>query len=184
MSTPAPPAAGPSRRFIVTVGVAILLLSALPWLFSVNQTESVAPGVYFTPPIWTPGLGELAPGDLVVACPPAGEALELALVRGYVPASLECASGARPFLKRILAVPGQTVRLDTTGLWIGGERALLAPPTTDSRGRAVEPAYADLELPPGALWLGSDAERGFDSRYLGPFQAGDVRARAFLAIPF
>lgn len=178
------PPAGLSRRFVATVGVAIALLLLLPWLFSVNYTTSVPPGLYLTPPTWTPGLGAPAPGDLVVACPPAGAALSSALARDYIPPSEACASGATPFLKRVLASPGQTVRLDTTGLWLDGARALPPPPTTDSQGRPIQPAYGEVTLSADALWLASDAERGFDSRYLGPFALEDVRARAFLAVPF
>ena len=178
------PASGPSRRLIAGVAGVVALLLALPALFVTNRTPSVAPGIYFTPPAWTPGLGAPGPGDLVMACPPDVPLLDTAIARGYIEASDACAAGTMPFLKRIVAVPGQSVRLDTTGLWVDGARVQPAPPTTDSRGRPIQPAYTQVRLGEGALWLGSDIERGFDSRYLGPFGPELVRGRAFLAVPF
>ena len=177
------PRSGFSRRWLAFY-VAVPVLAVLAGVFlTVNRTPSVRPGLYLVVP---EGLarGEPAAGDLVVACAPAGEAVRVALERGYLPPGEACASGASPLLKRVVATGGQTVALSERGLAVDGRRVGLPPPTADRGGRPLRPAYGTRTLGPGALWLGSDIPNGFDSRYLGPLPPALRRARAWLLVPF
>lgn len=183
-SSDAPSRSGPSRRLIVAVGLAVSAFLLVRMVVTINLTESVPRGAYLVLPPGTPGLDAPAVGDLVVACAPALALVDTALARGYLKPSGACPSGATPLLKRVFATSGRTVRLDTTGLAVDGRRVQPAPRTADSAGRPLPPGYIDVRLGPGELWLASDSERGFDSRYLGVFGPELVRARAFPIVHF
>jgi len=84
--------------------------------------------------------------------------------RGYV-------NLREPMLKRVGAIPGDTVVLMNGFLSVNGEAAnktgiIIA--TRDSHGGELSPWDTPITLQPGEYWLVSDPERGFDSRYFGP----------------
>jgi conjugative transfer signal peptidase TraF len=81
--------------------------------------------------------------------------------RGYV-------NMKEPMLKRIGAVPGDSVTLENNLLRVNENvsRAVIAP--SDSYGGPLSAWPTPLILPGGQYWLTSDPERGFDSRYFGP----------------
>ena len=84
-----------------------------------------------------------------------GEFAELALERGYLePGS--CRSGLRPLLKRLAALPGDSV--DPYSLPICA---------VDSHGRPMSPALAPGVVPPGMALVLADHPGSFDSRYFG-----------------
>jgi conjugative transfer signal peptidase TraF len=143
-----------------------------------NGTASVPIGWYFHPP----APAQIERGASVLACLE-GEAARFAIRRGYLsrrPYSLDCAAWIAPMLKRVLAVPGDTVRLYPGGLFVNGIPRRPAPPTVDRQGRRVQPRYGTHVLGEGTYWLASDISCGYDSRYFGPVR----RAQVFrLAVP-
>jgi len=88
--------------------------------------------------------------------------------RGYV-------NLREPMLKRIGAIPGDTVVLMDGFLFINGKATKVTVASHDSYGGKLS-MWPDLRfsvatplvLQPGEYWLVSDPERGFDSRYFGP----------------
>lgn len=147
-----------------------------------NHTPSLPRGAYLCTPLWS-----RAPqrGDDVFACMAPGAGARLAVERGYLEASTrDCASGAIPLLKHVLAAPGDTVVLGPDGVVVGGRRIAPAPPVRDRAGRPLQPVYGRHVLGPGDLWLGSDIANGYDSRYLGPLPDSLVLGRAYRLVRF
>jgi conjugative transfer signal peptidase TraF len=85
-----------------------------------------------------------------------------------------------PLLKRLAAVPGDSVQVDE-GVQINGE-----PWTNgkilkvDSKGRPIECIAQSEKVKPGMCWVLSDYNpRSFDSRYFGPIPLRNIQAIAF-----
>jgi conjugative transfer signal peptidase TraF len=93
--------------------------------------------------------------------------------RGYV-------NPREPMLKRIGAVPGDTVILENGFLYVNGGGTEVTVASSDSHGGELTAWPTPIVLQFGQYWLVSDPARGFDSRYFGPVQreAFTHRARA------
>ena len=135
----------------------------------INYTRSLPRGLYVAT---TFDPSEAQPGELVAACPSerAAEA-----VRAYLPRG-SCPGGVIELAKFLAATPGDTVVLDSAGVWVGGD--LLpnsAPLFTDRSGRPLSPRVGRHVLGPGEYWLFSNrVATSIDSRYVGP--VSDVRS--------
>ncbi len=117
----------------------------------------------------------LSANQTVLVCLP-GETARLARERGYIGRG-DCPDGSEPLLKRIAAIPGDTVTVSADGIAVNG--AMIpntAPLRRDSAGRtlaAMPPGRYPVK--PGAYWLIANADpRSFDSRYYGPLSAASV----------
>lgn len=174
---------GLSARWAALAAVVLAGVATVALFFRINTTPSVQTGLYLRVPEWMAS-GEPAVGDLVMACPPDGEAAVVARDRGYLQPSQACEAGLVPVLKRVVAVGGQTVEVREAGLFVDGQRVADAPLTADSKGRPLQPVGGAWPLGEGDLWLGSEIPNGYDSRYFGPF-ARDLRTgRARLLASF
>jgi len=130
-----------------------------------NASASVPVGFYAVRPA-----GVLYVGELVVVRPPELLARFLAN-RGYLPKGV-------PLLKRVLALPGQTVcRTDRTitvdGATVG--KAL----ERDRRGRAL-PVWQGCRVVPAdeVFLMNRQSEDSLDGRYFGPLPAATIVGRA------
>ena len=130
-----------------------------------NATDSVPIGLYRLQPI-----GRLSVTELVAIRPP--EPLETFLdLNGYLPVGV-------PMLKRILALPGQTVC--RTGLRIAVDKVEMGHARErDGRGRPL-PAWQGCRVLSGdeifvMNWQSADS---FDGRYFGPIPASAVIGEA------
>lgn len=116
-----------------------------------NPTPSLPKGIY--------RLVSGAPekGELVSFCLE-GEFAKLALERGYLePGS--CPSGLRPLLKRLAALPGDSVKPSAFPIR-----------SVDSHGRSMSSALVPVTpgvVPPGMALVLADHPGSFDSRYFG-----------------
>jgi conjugal transfer pilin signal peptidase TrbI len=100
--------------------------------------------------------------------------IERGMDRGYVSRAWN-----QPMLKRIGAVPGDTVTLKDDFLSVNGEateKITVAP--RDSFGGELSPWPTPITLQPNQYWLVSDPERGFDSRYFGPIHRNALTHKA------
>jgi len=116
------------------------------------------------------------PSDYVAFCLE-GDMAAFAVKREYVTVG-RCPSGCGPLLKRIVARPGDTVRLDAAGIAVDGTLiANTAPRAQDSAGRPLPVyAYGVYRVAPGTLWADSSYDaRSFGSRYFGPVPVERVR---------
>ena len=171
----------PTVRFTAkTLIVALLLFGAIQWTgFRIVPSQSIPRGLYVSTYeemglSWLLGGAgnEIERGDIIGGCPPAVPVVRLALERGYLHTG-ECESGTTLVGKPVVAIPGDYVRLDSTGLWVNGH--LLEDsraPLRDSKGRQLTPLYGTFDLEEGQYYLYSPfiPGRSFDSRYYGPVE--------------
>lgn len=158
------------KRVLVAMlaGVGILALSAvkgaLP-LFMWNASASVPVGLY-----QLQSIDERYASELVVVVPP--EPLASLLAEGnYLPRGV-------PMLKRVLALPGETVcrqgltiLIDTTAIGVARER--------DGRGRPLPSWQGCRVIAADELFLmNRQSADSLDGRYFGPIPASAVVARA------
>ena len=136
------------RALFIGVWLALTFALASGVGLRFNPTPSLPMGIYRL----APGLPEK--NDLVSVCLQ-GEFAELALERGYLePGS--CPSGLRPLLKRLAALPGESV--DPSAFPIR---------SVDSQGRSISPVLMPGVVPPGMALVLADHPGSFDSRYFG-----------------
>ncbi len=153
---------------VMVVGVAVVTftMGAKPTpRFVWNASESVPLGLYSVEPI-----GKLAVTNLVVAVPPEPLATFLA-DRGYLPLGV-------PLIKRILALPGQSVcrselAISVDGIDMGAARE------RDRRGRPL-PVWQGCRLvAEGQVFLMNwDEPASLDGRYFGPIPLSAIVGRA------
>jgi conjugal transfer pilin signal peptidase TrbI len=142
--------------------------------YRVNRSESLPGHVYLIT-----ALGEDEPlkiGDIVLIdlSKISNPVIERGMKRGYVSRAWN-----QPMLKRIGAVPGDTVYLKNGFLSVNGEateKITVAP--RDSFGGELSPWPTPVALHTNQYWLVSDPERGFDSRYFGPIQRDALTHKA------
>jgi conjugative transfer signal peptidase TraF len=159
------------RRIVAT----LLMASAFTFRLAlqhaglrVNLTASEPRGLYLT---------EQRPwgrGSLVVFLLPA-RLSAVALERGYAFPG-PTAGRAMDGLKRVAALPGDTVVLASNGLTINGNlRPASKPLGQDSSGRPIHHyPFGTYRVGHGQAWLVSDNPRGWDSRYFGPLPVSKI----------
>lgn len=155
--------------FLVLMAVALGLLGVHLAGLHFNLTASLPVGLYRE-------VGRPAEvGDLVALCP-APEWVRFARGRGYLPPG-RCDGGGVPLLKRIVAVEGQVITVDSAGVLVDGRWIQAPAPTSDHQGRPLAPLTPGRHvLTTGQLWLATSNPRSFDSRYFGPIHRDAVLA--------
>ncbi|WP_314009987.1 S26 family signal peptidase [Rubrivirga sp. S365] len=144
----------------------------------VNTTPSLPPGLYVASEL---GERPVARGDLVAACPDTAAVQRLGRywTNGRCPGGAARPDGVRPLAKPVAGVPGDTVRVDRAGVWVGGRLLpASAPLFRDRAGRPVQPALGVHVLKSGEYWLHSGrVPTSIDSRYTGPVRSVLERLR-------
>jgi conjugative transfer signal peptidase TraF len=164
------------RRIVATLVVASLFSVRLALQqagLRVNLTASEPRGLYLT---------EQKPwrrGSFVIFRLPA-RLSAIALERGYaLPGST--AGAVMDGLKRVAALPGDTVRVGPQGVSVNGVLWPASKPLRwDSSGHHPIQHYpfGVYHVGPGQVWLLSDNPRGWDSRYFGPLPRANVISAA------
>ncbi|PAP78959.1 hypothetical protein B1759_16120 [Rubrivirga sp. SAORIC476] len=144
----------------------------------VNTTPSLPRGLYLAGPL---DAGGVERGELVSACPDTAAIRRLGRywTNGRCPGGEGRPEGVRPLAKPVAGVPGDTIRVDSSGVWVGG-RPLpsSAPLFRDRAGRPVRPALGVHVLGRGEYWLHSGrVATSIDSRYVGPVRVVLERVR-------
>jgi conjugative transfer signal peptidase TraF len=101
---------------------------------------------------------------------------ELVVRRHYAPIST--ARTLMPVLKRIAALPGDSVTLSAEGLRVNGRLWPSSKPLTfDYASRPLTHwPFGQYHVAPRQVWLLSDNGRGFDSRYFGPVPISHIKS--------
>src|SRR6516165_2898153 len=154
--------------FTMICGASVVITTMGPKLapsFVWNASESVPIGLYRVQPA-----GKLTVTDLVVAVPP--EPLATFLVEGgYLPRGV-------PLIKRLLALPGQTVCRKGLAIMVDGIEMGMAR-ERDSRGRRL-PAWQDCRIvsKDEVFLMNWDEPASLDGRYFGPIPLHAIVGRA------
>lgn len=173
------------RRVLVTLLIALAGGVGLPAMIVVmglryNDTPSAPLGWYWRRSVPASG-PEL--GDFVAACPPAWVTpVRFPFYeRGH--GHDRCPGGGQPLIKRIAAVPGDTVVETVAGVKVNGRLLPLSVPmiVAPVTGMRLPRPMGRWVLPAGHYWLyGPGATPGwarysFDSRYFGPVRLAAIR---------
>ena len=160
-------------RLLVVTFLGLALVGALSALAGVrvNTSYSLPLGLY------------VRTGDphaqLIEFCPLEPFAHESS-VRGYRTRGTACSDGAVPLLKPVVAVPGDRVALSSDGIAVNG-RLLpqTAPLARDAKGRLLHAwPFGTYIVNAETVWVASTYNRGsYDSRYMGPININQIRAR-------
>lgn len=145
---------------VVAIGLAAVAAEATPPLVLINETPSVARGLYVRSPAAKPRLGAL----VTVAQP--------AAARPYL-AGLGVPPEMR-LLKRVAAVGGESVCARSGRLVT--PRATVVAPRRDRRGARLPAWQGCRRLQVDEVLLLGDTAASFDGRYFGPVRRADLEA--------
>jgi conjugative transfer signal peptidase TraF len=151
---------------VIGVAVVTLTMAAKPMpRFVWNVSESVPIGLYSIEPVH-----QFTVTNLVVAAPPQRLATFLA-ERGYLPLGV-------PLIKRILALPGQSVCRNELAISVDGIEMGTAL-AHDRRGRALPIWRGCRAIAQGEVFLMNwDEPASLDGRYFGPIPLSAIIGRA------
>jgi signal peptidase I len=167
------------ETLVLTLVIYLLIHNFVAQPFEVDQmsmSPTIAPGEYVLIDKLTPRFGEYQRGDVVVFDPPPGYE-----------------QGGIPFIKRIIGLPGDTVRLENGRVFItpeGGSPVLLDEDVylrRDTNGARVPTQPRSAEgttewlVPPGSFFvMGDNRSASQDSRVFGPIERDLIVGRAWL----
>ncbi len=85
---------------------------------------------------------------------------------------------AKSYIKRVIALPGDRIRIDQGQVVVNGK--LLMEPYLQSRF-ADDRSQPEMVLPPGEYFvMGDNRKDSYDSRYWGPLPSSYIVGRAFV----
>lgn len=174
-------------QFLKCLGLSVVFLAILIFAASIgmrmnhiyiNTTPSLPVGFYQK--IDAP----IEKGAYVAFCPPEWEVFRMAQERGFIHASHgtngHCPSGHGLMLKQVLAMQGDTVAIDASGVSVNGNRLpQSAPLALDDRALPL-PVFKlpsrQLEASE-VLLMATIHDRSFDARYFGLVDQNHIVAR-------
>lgn len=109
-------------------------------------------------------------GTYVAVCLP-DEWAAFAAARDYTARKGECPGQREALVKRVVAIPGDTVTIDDRGMSVNGQLIPDSKPLeTDTQNRPLQGvAQGTYEVRPNQMWvMGFNEAKSFDSRYYGP----------------
>lgn len=142
------------------------VLSAIilfPFFFSINNTTCEPVGLYLKTPIT-----HIQDGMLVALCPPINIYTKQATWMETSSMS-PCKKHYVPFLKEIVALPGQEVLLTKKGVWVDGHYLKNSEVLSYTpNGKPVKHfPFGLYRVPKGYIWEYAPGNYAFDSRYYG-----------------
>ena len=173
------------RRVLIALLAAFTVIVVFPAALVVmglryNDTPSAPLGWYWRRPVPVSGP---ALGNFVAVCPPAW--VTPRRFPFYEPGTGDdrCPGGGMPLVKRIAAVPGDTVVETAAGVEVNGHALPLSAPMIASpvTGIHLPRVTGRWTLARGEYWLygpgasGGWARYSFDSRYFGPVPRAAIR---------
>jgi signal peptidase I len=89
-------------------------------------------------------------------------------------------SSDKPYIKRVIGLPGDTVEIKDGGVWVNGialDETYLHGDTTDCQPQACNPVV----VPDGSVFvLGDNRDHSSDSRYFGPVEISSIVGKAWI----
>lgn len=164
------------RRALVIAGVTLVVLAPLSALalthMAMNTTDCLPLGFYRAV-----APKPLAVGQTWTVCVPRRWTV-YGLHRGYLNPGGACPGGSQALIKKIAALPGQTVNVTGHGVFIDGKIwPMSAPLTRDTVGRPLAPDYGPHTIQPGTVWVMGLNPKAWDGRYYGAIPDKDLLSR-------
>jgi signal peptidase I len=171
------------RRRPVAVGCAIELLETLVLTLLIfvgvqtfvaqpyqveqeSMEQTVMPGEYILVDKLTPRFDAYKQGDIVVFHPPGGFSIG--------------PEGDKPFIKRIIGTPGDTVEVRGGRVLVNG-KALVEPYVFEGQPTLAPSGTTRWSVPPGEYFvMGDHRQKSTDSRDFGPVAGTQIIGRAWL----
>ncbi|MBN6739862.1 S26 family signal peptidase [Acidithiobacillus sp. MC6.1] len=174
----------------VLVAGAVIAACVVAWNhgdWRLNLSPSEPMGIWSATPITS--ATRLRPGDVVTLCPNLPVGFHYAWLRAGPTVSNACQSGIAPFIKTIVAGPGDVIHETNQGVTINGRYLSHSRPLTwtTSHPRVRLPQWrGTTTLKPGQFWAygAGDPAYSFDSRYWGPLHRADVRGMSQPVLTF
>jgi signal peptidase I len=166
------------ETLVLTLVIYLLIHNFVAQPFEVEQksmTPTIVSGEYVLIDKITPRFGDYQRGDIIVFQPPPGYE-----------------QGGVPFIKRVIGIPGDTVRLENGKVFVtpvGGSPVQLSEPYLRLKidGSPVDTlprdqgGTADWTIPDGEYFvMGDNRPDSQDSRFFGPIQRDSIIGRAWL----
>lgn len=176
---------------VVISGAALLIGLAEAYGWSFNATTCMPVGFYQRGPVPK----HLKIGDRVFFCPPVNSPAMQQAMSGrwleYAPhGKWHCADGLMPFMKFVVALPGQKVTVTKSGIIANGKRLPNSAVVTridDGKLKVIHMPFGTYTVPPGEFWDYAPGNFAFTSAYYGPVPIknilGSVRPVPGLTIP-
>lgn len=158
---------------IIGLSATALIVASTAMGVRVNLTDSSPIGLWVEHRI---DRSSLRRGQFVLICPPEKPVVQLMIDGGYLSPGNCPKTQVAPLGKRIRALPGDTVRIET-----GLPLKVNGFPIPNTIAKETLPTWPDGEyiVQPGDVWiLSSYSEKSFDSRYFGPVPISNVRGEA------
>ena len=149
---------------------------------TLNASPCVPVGIYQIIPIKKP----LHDGEWVRLCPPLAPSVRQEVRHHWMDlsASSVCADHLVPFIKHVVAVPGQTVTLSARGMTVDGHliprtAVQFTAPVPNQYVHLIHYPFGTYTVKPGTFWeVATGIKWAFDSRYYGPIPDRDIRSGA------
>lgn len=150
-----------NKKNLVFIGAAffstsVLIGSVFLLHCHINITPSFPLGLYKE----IPGK-ELKKGDLVLLCPPKKEVFTYGLKKGFYPSG-DCPSGSIPFIKKVAALEGDLVNINTF-VFINGTKQK----NSDVKSAFPYHSKGGIVTKDCVFLLSDYNKRSFDGRYFG-----------------
>ena len=92
---------------------------------------------------------------------------------------------SKDFIKRVKALPGETIEIRNKVVFIDGERIedehAYFDPEPSGRARSPRDNFGPFKVPEGHVFvLGDNRDHSHDSRFWGPVPVGDILGKAFV----
>ncbi|AUW32845.1 conjugal transfer protein [Acidithiobacillus caldus] len=175
----------------LVVLIALTIVAAHVWNLSLNITTCMPVGLYQR----EPAPKRLRDGDFVYFCPPVNRpAMQQAisgmwlLYAGPHGGEFHCADGLMPFMKEVVATPGQTVQITKQGVIANGKRLPNSKVVTsieDGKLKVIHVPYGTYTVPKGDFWDYAPGNFAYTSAYYGPVPIKNILGsiRPVLVIP-
>lgn len=160
------------RLGLFIVFLAVLIFAASIWMrvnhIYINTTPSLPVGLYKKIDI------PIEKGAYVAFCPPEWDVFMMAQERGFISVSNgmngNCPSGYGMMLKQVMALHGDTVSIDSSGVSINGKKLPLSEQLSVDDKNLPLPLFSlkPKQLNPSEVLLMANIHpRSFDARYFG-----------------
>ena len=175
---------------VIAVSASVMALAEYQ-RWSLNLTTCMPVGFYQRGPVPR----HLRVGDRVFFCPPVNSPAMRQAMSGrwleYSPhGKWACADRLRPFMKFVVALPGQRVTVAKQGVIADGKRlpnSRVVTGIADGRIKVIHLPYATYTVPKGDFWDYAPGNFAFTSVYYGPVPVksilGSMRPVPYLTIP-